>query len=854
MRIKIQGFRCHTDLEYHFSNGSLILLKGPSGSGKTTVFQGIMWCLFGGMKNVYSNLGGTMCAVTLQFNTFTIYRQKKPELLKLTIRHNVFEDDVAQQMINQTFGDHDLWQTCCYIPQGHRCQLLSGSNHDRMMLLNQLSFSMDDPETYISRIGTELKALNLKYTTLELQYNTEIQRFTQELEQHPVELGSYLPDQEYQQLETQLSKAKLLEPVLARERLEHHQIRGTYNALSDSLASVNQQLSVMSNPSDQDLEQLSVKIQELDHQLNQLTQRDQLQLKISHNRSQYQSVKSKCPLALTQGLTPGLNQESTKRLTPQDLWTVSTQEQRYLENVTKCQKLGYVYHPDLKHEIDKLHQEINSLASLEQTVKTQRLLQNLECQLQDQRTAQSALAQQEVGLTHQQDQLINLRQTYVLPDLKVMEQELHQGYTDYQQLLKASELLQCPHCGKSIKYHANKLHPVNSQPVSFKQLDEAKQRYQQLQSQYQAAQKMTQEYHDLNSNIQQLDKKKLHLADLQREKTQYLDQLQTQIQSLRSVVGDRKIPGDIDQQLKTLRYKFSVLSSIEFIAQPDISSKVISSMLELQKLDDEHHQLLDQLNNTHDVAHLQTETTRRVVAQLKLDYATKSKERTRYQGLLDQQVALEKRLQAITLNPNIDEQYSQVVEQIKSLDITLAKAKRTNELIARQTELEKQRDIVMAMVDDMTALQTLHQTAIRVECQQLQATVDNINMAMTDIFQTIFEDPINVNLQLYKTLKTDNRMKPSVNLSIQYRGAEYDNINQLSGGEADRISLGLVLALNRVSSSPIIMLDECLSSLDGNLREACLRALRTCVGVSKTVIMINHEDIEGHYDQVITVR
>jgi len=111
-----------------------------------------------------------------------------------------------------------------------------------------------------------------------------------------------------------------------------------------------------------------------------------------------------------------------------------------------------------------------------------------------------------------------------------------------------------------------------------------------------------------------------------------------------------------------------------------------------------------------------------------------------------------------------------------------------------------------------------------------------------------------VTLQLYKQLKTKKRTKPSVNLKIHYRGAEYDNVNQMSGGEGDRVSLGLVLALNRVSTSPILLLDECMASLNDALRESCLQSLRDSVPQGdggKTILCINHEDVEGNYDDVI---
>ncbi len=48
----------------------------------------------------------------------------------------------------------------------------------------------------------------------------------------------------------------------------------------------------------------------------------------------------------------------------------------------------------------------------------------------------------------------------------------------------------------------------------------------------------------------------------------------------------------------------------------------------------------------------------------------------------------------------------------------------------------------------------------------------------------------------------------------------------MSGGEGDRASLALTLALNRLSSCPLLMLDESIASLDLNMKEAAIRTIR----------------------------
>ena len=105
MRIRILGFRCHIDSEYSVHDGNIILIRGPSGCGKSTIFSAIYWCLYGKLRNVFNLNDTNRCSVTIEFNQYTIIRQKKPEYLSITFQDGtVYEGDVAQKVIESMFG------------------------------------------------------------------------------------------------------------------------------------------------------------------------------------------------------------------------------------------------------------------------------------------------------------------------------------------------------------------------------------------------------------------------------------------------------------------------------------------------------------------------------------------------------------------------------------------------------------------------------------------------------------------------------------------------------------------------------------------------------------------------------
>ncbi len=194
--------------------------------------------------------------------------------------------------------------------------------------------------------------------------------------------------------------------------------------------------------------------------------------------------------------------------------------------------------------------------------------------------------------------------------------------------------------------------------------------------------------------------------------------------------------------------------------------------------------------------------------------------------------------------------------------------------VASLRELHRSGTVVLGVLRDYVELQSfgtqivdintrvqilkdLRRLIDEVTDSSLQELVEDINATTNTILKEIFEDDITITLSLYKELKKKDVtgqqvIRPQVNIQISYRGHVYDKPDYLSGGEKDRISLALTVALSRVSGSTFLLLDECTSSLDGTPQEWCTLMLRKfCEG--KTVVNVCHETVEGVYDQVVTI-
>ena len=136
------------------------------------------------------------------------------------------------------------------------------------------------------------------------------------------------------------------------------------------------------------------------------------------------------------------------------------------------------------------------------------------------------------------------------------------------------------------------------------------------------------------------------------------------------------------------------------------------------------------------------------------------------------------------------------------------------------------------------------------EISSLQNLLNMINSVLNSILEQIFDETIIVEFSTIRELKS-GKEKNEFNIKLNYRGFTYDNIKQLSGGELDRLSFAVTLTMNRITQSKMLLLDECMNSLDGELRDKVLSVLKA--NKSLWTICINHEIIKGIFDDIIEI-
>ena len=128
----------------------------------------------------------------------------------------------------------------------------------------------------------------------------------------------------------------------------------------------------------------------------------------------------------------------------------------------------------------------------------------------------------------------------------------------------------------------------------------------------------------------------------------------------------------------------------------------------------------------------------------------------------------------------------------------------------------------------------------------VNSTIRTINYNVNKYLETFFEDnSINVSLTTFK--ETKKAIKPGINLNVFYKGKDYD-FSSLSKGEKSRVNLAFLLALHNLTNSKLILLDECIGSLDAQLCDDILEILKE---QNKMILVIAHQVNTGMFSEII---
>ena len=586
---------------------------------------------------------------------------------------------------------------------------------------------------------------------------------------------------------------------LMKEYATQQQILGKMNSLKDSQNKLTGALSSLANViiEEADLKNYEVQLDNLQKQKNIIPMASTV-------------VKLENEL---KALDDQLQKSATKLPDDADVETLISDEQissailsqkQYDENVNACKKLQLQYDSEvLANEIQRL----TGLLDSQPRIQTLNKLFNV--------YKQYLPFQQITGTISECDDAITLKREEI------------------QRLSATLNVLKCPACTHPLRIMGNTLVKADCQPASSAEIEQAKRQLEEL--------------------------------NLKKRRVQERDNLQREFKNMQSLAGS-EVPTASVAELPAkdiLAYKTRIaeISKIKVLTAPTVSASLLTQVANYQKLYLKKLSLEENLHKIRgtvplealELANLDLKTIDNKIVDIKKKLSASQEVKTRRKTLEQQLSDAMAQLSNLSIDLTVKDRLDETIQTIDRIKQQLLASEKIDVFISRQSNLETRHQEVLTIFEELTALQTLKAKAVEVECQVLQTTVDSINLVLSDIATRLFDDPITISLSLFKTLKSKDRVKPTVNLSINYRGGEYDNITQLSGGEGDRISLAITIALARLNSSPFLLLDECMASLDADLKECSVDVLRHFLGNTKTIISVLHEGTEGYFDDIISL-
>ena len=238
LRLTLNNYKCHREKQVVFTDQNINLLSSPTGSGKSTLFDAIRWCLFGDVRNIHPHdlTDKTVTWVYLELPHMSIFRQRNPGLLRVRTSQLETEDkNSGQNLIDQWFGQKDIWRATSYIAQDLRHSLMIQNSEYCINVLNHLAFQGQEPRKIISSIINRKNSCLSNLNRQDAAFKRECDLLQESIQQVGSYIQYYYSDEQMQNLESSLASEYQLQNELKYKQLENRKNQGRLESLNRTL-------------------------------------------------------------------------------------------------------------------------------------------------------------------------------------------------------------------------------------------------------------------------------------------------------------------------------------------------------------------------------------------------------------------------------------------------------------------------------------------------------------------------------------------------------------------------------------------------------------------------------------------
>ena len=304
------------------------------------------------------------------------------------------------------------------------------------------------------------------------------------------------------------------------------------------------------------------------------------------------------------------------------------------------------------------------------------------------------------------------------------------------------------------------------------------------------------------------------------------------------------------------------LSAIQNVPLIDIESekKKIEMSAHRKLLSNELDQINKEINTLNVENANETE-----ISILQTELAHIISELSKYKGISDTYIRLitirndiSNQIKSVEINNSynpellskLQNDHSKYLEEHKHLSINIVIQQQLYRLVSLYNEYNSYCVSENTLKNRLAKLQKIRATLITAEHVLLDSVLSNINDTISNVLNEVFNEPISLTINSLKKLKSNDRIKPEINLNITHNGGTFSSISELSGGEKRKVSLALMIAFTQYGNTPFLFLDETLEPLDFKSRDLMISTMKKYLS-DKLIICVNQDTIEGMYDSVI---
>jgi DNA repair exonuclease SbcCD ATPase subunit len=796
MILELNNFRCFSHIKIELPDNGIILLHGTSGIGKTTILKSIYFVLYG-REQKCTKYGEKKCSVKLIYKDMIIKRSKNPNHLELEKKdgeeYKKYEDDVAQEIINKIYGDN--FEITSYVAQKSIESFISLPLTKKMDFFNKIALKDIDikgikerTKEYIKNIKQEL---NDKMNEIRI-LNNELTTFKKKDQYDENEMKKEFPSI------IDKIKESFLETYIEQENDKREECNRYIKMLREELK----------------IKRIEMNKYEENNKIN-IEMNSKIEIINKNNIDNIEKIKN-------------INKE------------IKEDNSEYINKIKLVIKyLNYnVENNKLNEELNKTKSFlINKIKEIYTKIKKEYNEENDENLLDK--------------LNKKRDDLkINVEdKDKIIEELKIKIIELDNEIENLNKIMK------CPKCSSHlmIKNKNIELYKDNSDSDILNVSE-----YKTKLEEYKKSKSIILEEKD--KIIKNIDKIKIDINSIIRSE-QELKIIEENgdniLKNIKKKIDDNKenkkeIENRLNRELDS-RFIEMLLKEDNFIDMDDI--KKWRDILEYDEIDMINLLLEIVDNRNQDIRERENHIKR--IKEIEKEIDNNKKRINEYNSKI-------KEIDIKSINNNIERiEYieKELIEKDKEKELNDKINIEINKYISYRDEInrydklrerikineEEEKKIIKKLSVSERLLKKINDS----EALSITNTLNNINSLINYYINNFFtNNDIQMQLTPYKETSKGDK-KSGLDIEIYYNG-EKIGIDNLSGGEYDRCLLVLFLSFNSMINSDIILLDESLSSLNGELVEEIIDILKNSLK-DKLVLITLHQANTGIFDHMIDV-